>query len=225
MNPVSIIHFSDVLCIWAYVAQIRMDELQSEFGEQVNLDYHFMPLFADTETLINNNFGDRGLQGINQAAQKVAAGFDHVEVHPELWLNDPPASSSNAHLFLKAIQLLDQQNPESTDLARQVDAAAWNVRQAFFRDGLNISKQTVLLEIAKQMTLPVETIEEKLVNGEAHAAINRDLVLQQKHQVTGSPTLIFNEGRQTIYGNVGYRVIEANIRELLHRPDPQCSWC
>lgn len=33
-----------------------------------------------------------------------------------------------------------------------------------------------------------------------------------------SPTLIFNEGRQRLNGNVGYRVIEANIRELRHNP-------
>jgi hypothetical protein len=43
--------------------------------------------------------------------------------------------------------------------------------------------------------------------------------------VTVSPTLIFNEGRQRLNGNVGYRVIEANIRELLHNPSGELSWC
>jgi hypothetical protein len=37
---------------------------------------------------------------------------------------------------------------------------------------------------------------------------------------------LFNEGRQVLTGNVGYRVIEANVRELLRQPsDDQSSWC
>ena len=44
--------------------------------------------------------------------------------------------------------------------------------------------------------------------------------------VKGSPTMILNQGRQKLYGNVGYRIIEANIQELLRDPHPdQASWC
>ncbi|MEZ5483114.1 MAG: hypothetical protein R3E73_13460 [Porticoccaceae bacterium] len=32
---------------------------------------------------------------------------------------------------------------------------------------------------------------------------------------TGSPSYVINGGRQTLYGNVGYRVLRANIDELL----------
>ncbi|MBE9179781.1 hypothetical protein IQ268_14520 [Oculatella sp. LEGE 06141] len=34
-----------------------------------------------------------------------------------------------------------------------------------------------------------------------------------------------NEGWQRLNGNVGDRVIEANIRELLHNPPGKQSWC
>lgn len=37
--------------------------------------------------------------------------------------------------------------------------------------------------------------------------------------------MTFNEGRQTLSRNVGYRVLEANIRELIERPAGQQSWC
>jgi hypothetical protein len=36
---------------------------------------------------------------------------------------------------------------------------------------------------------------------------------------------VLNEGRQHLNGNVGYRVIEANVRELLHKPADEMSWC
>ena len=62
-------------------------------------------------------------------------------------------------------------------------------------------------------------------NGEAYASLSKDAELVKEHNVTVSPTLIFNEGRQRLNGNVGYRVIEANIRELLHNPDGEHSWC
>jgi len=48
-KPVVIDHFSDVLCVWAYAAQIRVDEIQREFGSQVHINYHFVPIFAVVE--------------------------------------------------------------------------------------------------------------------------------------------------------------------------------
>jgi len=41
----------------------------------------------------------------------------------------------------------------------------------------------------------------------------------------GSPSLVMNNGRQVLYGNVGYRILNANIRELLERPVSEASWC
>ena len=45
-------------------------------------------------------------------------------------------------------------------------------------------------------------------------------------KIEGSPTFVLNEGRQKLYGNVGFRIVEANIAEMLRQPDPdQASWC
>ncbi len=35
---------------------------------------------------------------------------------------------------------------------------------------------------------------------------------------------ILNEHRQILYGNVGYRVIEANVQELLRSHAGEASW-
>ena len=49
---------------------------------------------------------------------------------------------------------------------------------------------------------------------------------RDRFKIEGSPTFVLNEGRQKLYGNVGYRVIEANIRELLRTPTAgEMSWC
>ena len=45
-------------------------------------------------------------------------------------------------------------------------------------------------------------------------------------RLQGSPSFVLNDGRQKLYGNVGFRILEANIQELLRPPTPtQASWC
>jgi len=36
---------------------------------------------------------------------------------------------------------------------------------------------------------------------------------------------VLNEGRQKLYGNVGFRIIEGSIKELLADPGDRASWC
>ncbi|MBT5374711.1 MAG: hypothetical protein HOL06_08645, partial [Rhodospirillaceae bacterium] len=47
-TPLKIVYFSDILCVWAYFAQVRLDELKAQFGDTIALDYAFIPLFGDT---------------------------------------------------------------------------------------------------------------------------------------------------------------------------------
>ncbi len=36
-----------VICVWAYVAQIKLDELLRQFGNTICIQYHFLHLFGD----------------------------------------------------------------------------------------------------------------------------------------------------------------------------------
>ena len=62
---ITIDYFSDTLCVWAYAGQIRLNELQREFGEQVLVRHRFMPLFADSATRIAAGWEDQGLSLIH----------------------------------------------------------------------------------------------------------------------------------------------------------------
>jgi len=93
------------------------------------------------------------------------------------------------------------------------------LKDAFFHEGRDISTRQVQEEIAKQMQLPVQRIHDVLDSGQAFAAMHLDDVAKQNYKVPGSPTLM-------LYGNVGYRIIDANVRELLHNPEQgEASWC
>ena len=225
MDKVRIEHFSDVLCVWAYVSQIRVNELQQQFGEQVEMDYHFVHVFGHAHQKLQAQWGARGGAGAYaEHVKAVVAQFGHVPLHDGIWVRNAPRSSLPAHLFLCALKLLDPDTlGESSETA--FERAAWAVRQAFFRDLIDISRLDELLTIAETLKLPVAGIEANLENGAAHALLSEDITLARDKSVRASPTLLFNEGRQALTGNVGYRVIEANVRELLRAPADQSSWC
>ncbi len=224
MKPIRIFCFSDVLCIWAYIAQIRLEELKTAFPESIAIDYHFLPVFGNAREKLENGWRDRGgLTGYQNHVKAIASKFEHISIHPDVW-SRVPASSTSAHLFLNAVQLLEIKAlvPESDQVLAKT---AWGLREAFFAKLADISDRKVQFAIAEELGLDINLIQAQIDSGEAYALLSKDFDLIKEHTVTVSPTLIFNEGRQRLNGNVGYRVIEANIRELLHNPTEEQSWC
>ncbi|MCG9885788.1 MAG: DsbA family protein [Cyanobacteria bacterium] len=223
MDPIRMLHFSDVLCVWAYVAQIRLEELKTNFGGRVAIEYYFTSVFGDVHRKLEARWRDRGgIAAYGQHVQEVAARFPHVVVHPELWTIRTPRSSLACHRFLRAVKLLE--------LAQQVEPgsferACWELRRSFFEEAIDVSKQSSQWALAETLDLPRAALEARFESGEACAELARDLELAKDYGITVSPSLVFNEGRQRLNGNVGYRVIEANIRELLHNPPGELSWC
>jgi predicted DsbA family dithiol-disulfide isomerase len=99
------------------------------------------------------------------------------------------------------------------------------LRQSFFVETRDIGQLAIVLDVASEAGLDRQQLKELIDNGEAMAALMTDLRLAQDQAVMGSPTWIMNQGRQVLYGNVGYRVLHANIEEILKRPLQEASWC
>lgn len=229
--PISITYYSDVLCVWAYAAQERLDQAKRSFGERVAIGFKPCSVFGDTARKIADGWGEKGgYAGFGAHVREAAAQFDHIEVHPEIWLTVRPASSEGAHLFLKAVWLLDSHGALDA-CSRAPERApseefAWRLRLAFFRDCRDIAQWHVQCEVAEDMGIALAPVEAAIRDGSAFAALAADHQDKVRFAIEGSPTFLMNQGRQKIYGNVGYRVIEANIRELLRTPQTgEMSWC
>lgn len=225
-------YFSDVLCVWAYAAQIRLDELRHQFGARVELRYHFMPLFGCIDCRVRGDWKDQGgLPGFAAKVRNTAQQFPHVSVHPEIWTRNAPPSSGTAHHLLKAVQLLQRDGlidaaPQPHLEGRTIfEAVAWDLRVAFFRDLENIADRAVQLAIAERHGLPVGPLLSYLDSGAAMALLCQDTELRDKYKISGSPSFVLNEGRQILYGNVGYQLIAANVEELLDGQPHNPSWC
>jgi predicted DsbA family dithiol-disulfide isomerase len=119
--------------------------------------------------------------------------------------------------MIKAVQRVDK---------RQCRPFLCELRSAFFERCLDISRWSVLKAVLEVVDVSADDVQEAIDRGVAHADLEADHRDQKLLMVQGSPTIILNEGRQKLYGNVGYDVIEANIKELLRSPAAgAASWC
>ena len=224
-------YFSDVLCIWAYVAHARLMEMANQFGEKVEIDGRFCSVFPDAHTKIKSVWKTRGeFEGFNSHLMEVAEKFPHVTVSKRIWLEAKPRTSTSPHGFLKAIQMIEEEDGNAAvplPFAETLyNKATWDIRCAFFRDARDISSWDVQCEIAEQLCMDSARIKEKLQSAQAIARLDADYQLSDSHQIEGSPTFMMNQGRQKLYGNVGYKLIEANVEEMLRNPNKDtASWC
>ena len=59
-KPLPIHHFTDILCIWAYACQIRVDELLEREGDAIALDRRFCSVFGEARDRLARSWEDRG---------------------------------------------------------------------------------------------------------------------------------------------------------------------
>jgi predicted DsbA family dithiol-disulfide isomerase len=211
-------YYTDMLCVWAWIGQPRVEELQRQWGSQLAVRFRYVDIFGDSHHKIPKRWGQQdGFEKYSDHVHESAAPFNESPVHPDAWKRIRPRSSMQAHLFLKAIAIT-----AGDGRAQQL---ACDFRRAFFVDSRDISQLPLLLELAAAQDLDTGAVKDCLMDGTAMAALSRDQQDAQELGLKGSPTWVLNEGRQILYGNVGYRILNANIEELLKRPGPEASWC
>jgi predicted DsbA family dithiol-disulfide isomerase len=224
MKSIQIVYFTDILCVWAYIAQHRVDEVHARFGQKVRWESRFCPVFGDTARKMATTWGAKGgYAGFNAHLREAVAAFPEMHLNPDIWLSVRPASSASPHVFLKAAQLAEHgEDIEKGAADRLVQA----MRRAFFMKALDISARDVQSAVAEEAGIPLAPIAALIADGRAFAALSSDYQDAEAMGIKGSPSFVMNEGRQKLYGNVGYKIIAANLEELLRVPNPdQASWC
>ncbi|MGL4543155.1 MAG: DsbA family oxidoreductase [Polymorphobacter sp.] len=224
MQRIEISYFSDLLCIWAWFAQPRIDEIRARYADRVSIVPRFCSVFGDSARKIPAAWGDKGgYAGFNAHLLHAAAGFPETIVNPEIWRGVRPASSLAPQLMLKAVQLGEAQGGWD---ALRTEAATVALRRAFFVEARDIAAAPVQRAVLVAAGIDLGVTDALLASGAAHAALASDYKDADALGVQGSPTFILNDGRQKLFGNIGYRILEANIEELLRAPEPdQASWC
>lgn len=211
-------YYTDVLCVWAWIAQRRTAELESTWGDKIDLRYRYVNVFGDTRTRIGDGWADRGgFEGFRDHVVESAAPYDNADVNPAIWAKIQPKTSANAHLVLSAAT-------EILSPKAAVELAA-HIRHAFFVDARDIGNMAVLLEVVQDSGEDADGISEAVADGRAAARLMNDYQGAASANIAGSPSWVLNEGRQKLYGNVGYHVLNANVEGLFAGHSTDASWC
>lgn len=217
-DRVIIDYFTDILCVWAWISQRRIDELKAQFGDQAEIRSQYVDVFGDTATKIQTQWGEQGgYEAFAAHVTSAAEPYDLAPVNPRIWTATRPTSSGTAHLFIKATELA--YDPDTANML------ALRLRYAFFVDAVDISDVDVLEGLAGNLDLEVDALRRFVRSGNAMAALLGDYRRATFLGVKGSPVFLMNDNRQVLFGNVGYRVLRANVEELLRRPATEASWC
>lgn len=217
-TPLRIDYYSDILCVWAWIAQPRLNELKKQWGNQIRIYHRYVDVFGDVEKKIEDSWTVKGgFSGFAQHVQHAVDKFDEITVNPQLWQKVQPKTSASAHLVVKAVELA-----HGAAVAETID---FRIRESFFLEAGDISSLDFLFEQLKSANLNSEEIQTQIHNGAAMTALMNDYRRAQTESIKGSPTYVLDGGRQVLFGDVGYRVIHANIEELLRRPSGAASWC
>ena len=216
--PIHIDYYTDVLCVWAWIAQPRLDELNRQWAGRVTIRHRYLDIFGDSHRKIAKQWGEAdGFEKFGAHVVKSVTPFESLEVNPDIWTKVRPRSSLQAHLFLKAVALVSDE--------ALVEPVALRIRQAFFSEARDINEYATLIECAEAENIDEQLLKSALRDGSAIAALSDDQRSANALGMRGSPTWVLNEGRQLLYGNVGYRILDANIEELARHPTLEASWC
>lgn len=205
-------YWSDPLCIWAFVAQSKLERILEEWGERVQVRYRVVPVFGSVPWRFSEGpWASAGPMGRVAATARIAREHGFASVDGTVWVDDPPASSWAPGAAIKAAFMAEERGelPQGRAAAYQ-----WALREAFFLRNRNIARREVQLGVAEALEVDRTLIERRLDDGSALAALWEDDLDRQQSRVQGSPTYVFDAGRAMLYGNFPFGVLHATVQEL-----------
>lgn len=72
-------YHTDILYVWAWIAQRRIDELNKKLGNRIELQCYYVDIFGDVPTKINTQWKSKdGYVGFAEHIQKSASVFEYA---------------------------------------------------------------------------------------------------------------------------------------------------
>ena len=211
-NRIPLEYWSDPLCIWAFVAQDKLESLLAEHGDRLDVRYRILPVFGSVPHRFRaGSWSSQGPEGRAKATRRVAHERGHTEVTGRGWLDDPPASSWASGAAAKAVLGM-----EADGEAEPGAGAAYllGLRRAFFVHDRNIARRSVQLELASEHGVDVHRLVARLDDGSALAALYEDHLERESLRLQGSPSFVFDGGRAQLYGNFDHAILDATVQSL-----------
>jgi predicted DsbA family dithiol-disulfide isomerase len=216
-------YWSDPLCIWALVAQTKLDRVLVELGTHLAVDYRIVPVFGSVHWRFTEGpWAKEGVNGRVTATRRIAECGGRTDVTGECWRKAAPASSWAPGAAIKAVFAMETRAEIAGGSGARYQRA---LRERFFVNEENIACRGVQLSVAEAESLPRAPIERQLDDGSALAAVWEDHNEKERLRIQGSPTYVFDGGRAMLYGNFDYGILRSMVEELVRGSHPGSSGC
>ena len=207
-----IVYYTDPLCCWSWAMEPQLRRVQFEYDGKIKWRYCMGGLLPDWKTFRDEvNAVSRPIQmgPVWMHAQAVSG----MPMDFNLWMRDPPSSSYPACIAFKSVSL--QSGDAATIYLRRL-------REAVMIRGENISRENILVDIAKTLedntdyNFDLGKFKEDMHNDMALEAFRKDINEIQYRNIKRFPTLIIKNGSNAGVIIVGYRTYDALHNSLLH---------
>jgi len=140
--PARLIVHSDYLCPWCFNAAVRLQAIEEEFGDAVEITWRSFLLRPAPEARSMEQFRAYTRSWLRPAAEPDAGTF-------RVWSTDegPPSHSLPPHLVAKAAATLGR------DAFARVHAALW---RAYFTESRDVTRRATLRRLWDEAGLPAE---------------------------------------------------------------------
>jgi putative protein-disulfide isomerase len=200
---VSITYYTDPLCCWSWALEPELDKLNDKLKGLISWRFCMGGLIPSWQTFSDPvNSVSRPLQmgPVWMHAGQIA----NVPINHSLWLKDPPGSSYPACIAFKCVQL------QSEEYAKYYLRL---LRVSCMVNGINIGKQTELLQLADQLKEQFPEFDKivfsrDLINGNGREAFRLDINEIKTKNIDRFPCLIIRQENRPSLLLSGYRPYE-----------------
>mgnify|MGYP003411458453 CR=1 FL=1 len=149
MPKLSFSHWTDPLCIWAFVAQDQLDRLLAEHAPRLVVDSRVVPIFGSIAWRFTHGpWSSGGVEARVRATAEIAHAHGHPEVDGSCWRGDCPSSSWAPGAAIKAVAALEHAGHAEPGTTGHYQHA---LRKLFFVEGQNIARRSKQLEAAEAL--------------------------------------------------------------------------
>lgn len=216
-------YWSDPLCIWALVAQTKLERILEELGSHLTVDYRIVPVFGSVPWRFKEGpWAKDGVDGRVAITKRIAEQAGRKDVSGACWRTCTPASTWSPSSAIKAVFAMEAEGVAAAGAGARYQLA---LRERFFVAEENIARRGVQLAVAEALAVPRAPLEQRLDDGSALAAVWEDYSEKERLRIQGSPTYVFDGGRAMLYGNFDYGMLHSTVQELVRGMEAGSSAC
>lgn len=213
-DRVMISYYTDPLCCWSWAIELSWKRLRAEFQDHIEWRYVMGGMIQDWKTYDDPmNCISRPIQfgPVWMHASQVAG----VPIDFDIWHKDPPLSSYPSCVAVKCAEL---QSPLAGELL------LYDLREAVMTKGLNISRESVIISVAEELSakdgevFSVRKFQEAWHDGLGADAFREDLQRTRFLKIGRYPTFTFTHAGVAgiiITGFRPYDVLRQALTQML----------